>query len=68
VEFLCAVYSPEGQMLKLVTLESHSGPVTIDAGEVREGMYLKIISANVGGGWVPVSGAQSISVTNGDPV
>lgn len=62
VEFLCAVYSKDGQMLDLLKLQSHAEPVTIELEEIQEGMYLKVISANAGQGWVPLSGAQEIPV------
>ena len=63
MEYLCAVYSAQGKMLELVTLQPHNNElVEIEVSEIQEGMYLKVISANVGGGWVPVSGAQKVSV------
>lgn len=63
----CATFvvdSKVGQMLELVKLRSHaSEKVIIELDEIQEGMYLKVMSANTGNGWIPVSGAQELPVT-----
>lgn len=61
MKFLCAVYSAEGKMLGMAALEPHSAePVAVAVSEISEGMYLKVISADAGDGWVPLADAQEI--------
>jgi len=64
MQFLCALYRSNGQMIGTTILDPHneSGKL-ISANNITADMYVKILSVDTGDGWKPVSAAQKVVIT-----
>jgi len=64
-QYLCAVYSTDGQLLGVSILEPHSNSVRVELNQpVPDNYDVKIIAAASGNGWMPVGNAQTIEIRN----